>query len=547
MKKRWIKYTLLALGLLALPATSGNAMQLNESGTMTLQGRLTTQGTMRTVDTKGTNLKYKAGDIVSQKNTLMLEYRWNLQEIIPGITSSIYVQPRGYYDGAWDYGAKAMQNQGTRNKAGYYNQDDINQYKLRGEIFTGYIDFSGYDSFARVGKQAFSWGEMSTVRILDGVNPLNTQGPGIAMEERLIPLTMIRANYSKVGVGPFSNVSVEGYWIPGFFEHAVNENSPFGGPISTTPDTVYPQISRLYFDEKRFDHDRFGIKLGVTWGDLNVNLVYYRMASDSPGTRVRVSNNPADNQSVISSGGNPIMSRPGAFYSSRWLAGSMAEIRYVPVDVYGGSFNYNINKLDTILRGEFAYHKSVPFTAWSSDKNNGSPYTYTSDVIKAGVGLDKNFDWKWMNPSNQVKVTFEQIFSEVVSPNSNAVYGWSDPRRSGTPGGLPSSAGGLNISYPGYDGPTSWTNRERLEMNRFSNQSILLVNTEYWDGKIKPAITAIYEWETSALMLIPSVTFTNNTNWDVKTQYTHTFSDTYKSIGMSRDRNELAVTLNYYF
>lgn len=444
-----------------------------------------------------------------------------------------------------------MKNHDTRNKAGYFNQDDINQYKLRADIFTGYIDFSGYDAFARIGKQAFSWGEMSTVRILDGVNPLNTQGPGIAMEERLIPLTMLRANYSLVGLGPFSSVSIEGYYVPGFFEHTVNENSPFGGPISTTPDLVTPQLSRLYFDEKRFGADRFGIKLGVTWGDLNINAVYYRMASDSPGSSVLPSSNPSGNQAVISAGGNPIMRKPGAFYSDRWLAGTTAAIRYVPVDVYGGSFNYNIGPIDTVVRGEFAYKKNVPFTAWNKDLG-GNPYTYTSDVAAAGIGIDKNFDWKWLNPTNQVKVTYEQVYSKIINKNDNAVYGWSDPHRSGTSGGLPTSGmfpvvGAMDISYPGYNGPMSWTNRNRLEANTTSTQSIVLINSDYWDGKIKPAFTGIYEWETSAMMFIPSVTFTNNSNWDVKTQYTHTISGVYKSTGMTRDRNEVSVTLNYYF
>ncbi len=543
-----VKRLFVVLALITFPS-GAMAYNLNSDGSMTLQGRLTTQAQIRTNSTVGTNLKINEWDLVSQKNTLMLEYRWNIGQIASsGIASSIYVQPRVYYDGAWDYGARAMSDANYRHRRGYFNDKDVDRYKFKPDLFTGYIDFSGYNSFLRMGKQAFSWGEMSTVRILDGVCPLNTQGPGVAMEERLIPLAMVRANHSMIGVGPFSSVSVEGYFVPGAVDNTVNEGSPYGGPVSITPDTARPAIGAAFFNENKHRDDRWGIKLGVTWDDLNVNLAYYRMLSDSPGTVTSILTNPYTFRAGTTSLG---------YYLPYLLSGAQTNIYYLPVDVFGGSFNYNYSPFDVVIRGEGALFKDVPLTACdqrrggssnellSNRNNNGNPYYYKSDVMKLGIGIDKNFNWKWLNPDNQVRFTFEQIYTNILSMNSFAVYGWADPHGPTYFGGLGQAA--MLYQRNGYIGPTSWINRPRLKMDQTSFQSVLVLGSDYYSGKVKPSFTGIADWVTDSFMLIPSVTFTNNTWWDVRLQYTCTLADNYRGLGMTKDRSEFNLTMNFYF
>ena len=59
------------------------------------------------------------------------------------------------------------------------------------------MDLSAGDFFVRAGRQILVWGETDAFRLLDYINPIDSSFGGflISLDERRVPLDMIRASY----------------------------------------------------------------------------------------------------------------------------------------------------------------------------------------------------------------------------------------------------------------------------------------------------------------------------------------------------------------
>ena len=60
-----------------------------------------------------------------------------------------------------------------------------------------------------------SWGETDVFRLLDQINPLDASFGGflVTLDERRIPLDMLRVVYGLGGVGPLSELNLEGFMV----------------------------------------------------------------------------------------------------------------------------------------------------------------------------------------------------------------------------------------------------------------------------------------------------------------------------------------------
>ena len=76
--------------------------------------------------------------------------------------------------------------------------------RQRHRFFLAYIDFEKGPVFMRIGRQILAWGETDVFRLLDNINPLDDSFGGffIALDERRLPIDMVRSSYRFGSFGP---------------------------------------------------------------------------------------------------------------------------------------------------------------------------------------------------------------------------------------------------------------------------------------------------------------------------------------------------------
>jgi len=232
---------------------------------------------------------YQAGNLVQHRNFLTLEWRHNINRAarsFPTIGPAMeflnfdaldyYANMRTAYDGVWDYGPNSMKRMmgGTRLHAPYFDDRStptpndglyftpfspaVTRYpwpagrqaadyradvislsnrrwlrEFRGaqvSLFEWYFNITKGPLFVRIGRQNLSWGETDTFRLLDQINPLDNAFGGFttSLDERRIPLNMLRAQWSFGTVGFINDLTLEG-----FFSIDNEANQP-GLPTSST-------------------------------------------------------------------------------------------------------------------------------------------------------------------------------------------------------------------------------------------------------------------------------------------------------------------------
>ena len=140
-----------------------------------------------------------------------------------------FLSYRGEYEGVYDYGPSEY-----RTAYQYYNrtlvpaspfgrEPDVGQARrtlretavLRNRLFQAYLQVEAGRVFVRFGRQILAWGETDVFRLLDNINPLDNSFGGflIPLDERRVPLDMLRASYSfgSIPGTPFYEAFLEGF------------------------------------------------------------------------------------------------------------------------------------------------------------------------------------------------------------------------------------------------------------------------------------------------------------------------------------------------
>src|SRR5712692_1787091 len=261
-----------ALALLLIPAATAWGYYFDDRREMSLSGFAYSRAVIATQDGLG-NQKHTfyAGNLVSHRNFLTLEWRHNLNRIsreFPTVgplfqfanLSSLdyYINVRDEYDGALSYGPLKIRRmmRGTRLNAPFWDDPktaipfdglyftpfpkppwpagrqasdypgDVQSLSNRRwqrlkrrnnlRLFEYYFNIVKGPLFLRIGRQNLSWGETDGFRLLDQINPLENSFGGFltSLDERRVPLSMIRAQWSFGSVGPISDLTLEGFVAP---------------------------------------------------------------------------------------------------------------------------------------------------------------------------------------------------------------------------------------------------------------------------------------------------------------------------------------------
>jgi hypothetical protein len=149
------------------------------------------------------------------------------------------LQYRGEGEGIYDYGPDEFHHQYSKTLEVLNDVPDIASLGLsprippelarrrvsklrriarqRHRFFLGYLDVEKGPIFVRVGRQILAWGETDVFRLLDNINPLDDSFGGffIALDERRLPLDMIRSSYHFASIGPLHDAFLEGFAATG--------------------------------------------------------------------------------------------------------------------------------------------------------------------------------------------------------------------------------------------------------------------------------------------------------------------------------------------
>lgn len=120
-------------------------------------------------------------------------------------------------------------------------------------------------------------------RLLDQINPLDASFGGflVALDERRIPLDMLRVVYGLGSVGPLSELNLEGFAV---LDDEVSTPVPSGSPWSTpNPPGIRGFLKK---PARNFTDMRGGGRILGVWGEFMFSVAHYYTFLDASTVRV---------------------------------------------------------------------------------------------------------------------------------------------------------------------------------------------------------------------------------------------------------------------
>jgi hypothetical protein len=324
------------------PATSTEAFYIDGQKTLSFKAKAQTRLSIRLNDADGwTFPDAKVGDLVQWRNLALIELDHNLKTLTRElgllyplkalkIKSKYHLVGRFIYDAVYDVGPQIFQNVKERDKG------NIDSFSHQYELWEFYFDLSRGPWFLRIGRQSLAWGETDIFRLLDGINPLDNTfgGPFEDLDDRRIPLWMLRGTYNLGDIGPIYSLTLEGFWVPGFWDARVAPFAPFGTPYAAPLPAPFAPFVRLKTPDKDVSNSRWGVRLqGMLGTNVNFSVAHYKTFQDTQTLRSVVV------QDV------PVLTD---------LNDMILEVAYSDVQVTGGSVSFWESHTDVIVRSEVA-------------------------------------------------------------------------------------------------------------------------------------------------------------------------------------------------
>ncbi len=503
-----------------------------------LKGKAQTRLSIRLNDAEGfTNPDVSAGDLVQWRNLALIEVNHDLKYLARdldilypiralGLRAKYHLVGRFMYEGIYDFGPEIFQDVRERDK------ENIDSFKQQYDLWECYLDLSRGPAFVRLGRQNLAWGETDIFRLLDYINPLDNTfgGPFEDLDDRRIPLWMLRGSYGFGRVGPVSALTLEGFWVPGFWDVRVAPWAPDGTSYEAPLPDAMVRFIRISGPAKEGANSRWGVRLqGVLMRNVNISIAHYKTFLDSPALRSVVKRDV------------PILLE----LSDMELVGSFPDVQ-----ITGASMNFWEPHTDVIVRTEVAWFWDEP--VFIPQINLGTLYGPTLplppalldlaadllgiDIRKMGldglplnpqsgripkknilrymIGVDKQM---WIRPLNRTNTFFFslQYFGQWVPD-------FDDRMRQGVP------------IYP------DWLVFPKVKETEHVFTAI--INTMYRNGTITPQLALAYDIR-GAWLIQPSVNFIREP-FRFMLQYS-AIEGNFTNFGAFRDRDQITFVLTY--
>ena len=478
--------------------------------TLEVMGKVSSRVSVRLQDSDGFTqpIDIYTGNLVQWRNLALIEINHDLKRLTKQldilyplkalkIKSKYHLVGRFMYDAVYDVGPQPFQDVKDQDK------ENIDSFSHQYELWEFYFDFSRGPWFFRIGRQNLAWGETDVFRLLDGINPLDNTfgGPFEDLDDRRIPLWMLRGSYNFGRVGPVSALTLEGFWVPGNWDVRVAPVSPNGTPYSV-PQPESPIPTLVVTPSKVMSNSRWGVRvMGMVGGNFNLSVGHYQSYLDIASLRTAVGESPLD---------------------------AAIEVSYPSVQVTGGSLSFWESHTDVIVRTEMAWFWGepvfipeintpliplpIPIPGVPGLPANGE--VPKKDMLKWAIGLDKNF---WIRPLNPKRTFF-------VSMQYFGTWVQDYDERMRQPLAL-------------YPDPLNFTAAKEID-----GIFTFLVNTDYKSGDVIPQMVLAYDIR-GVWLLQPSVNFIFEP-LRFMVQYTGIVGNM-AGFGAFRDRDQITFILSY--
>ena len=584
-RHRWGWLGLVVGILLCLESGTAYAIFLDPEETLRFNGRVynrTAMAVQNSSDNTRLQTPYNDWNMLQNRTFIQAELRHDLTDLIAGRATGFlspvqaffaplralkidsldyFVTYRGEYDGVWDYGPDVFSERyplltdcdvPTKAKhkrpfsfEGCSRSDPRGRLRHRHRLFEAYVNYTSGPLFLRIGRQNLSWGETDVFRLLDQINPLDASFGGflVSLDERRVPLDMVRLVYGFGGVGPLSELNLEGFMV---IDDKIAAPVPTGSPWSAPNPLGFPGLIKK--PSKNFADARGGGRIIGIWGEFMFSLVHYVTYIDTPMLR------------IVTPTKNPI--NLGEFTTavntgdtSRFLVDHFqAHALYPKIQISGGTLTFSVPRISGIVRSEFAYfyaepffHNSAPdqilgpalsgeitpgYQQVGTDPVSGQPIlryrskVTRSDVIRWSLGLDVTRYIKLLNP-HQSFLLSSQIFGRHIMDFNDTSLASVAPQ----------------FGFGQFAAPISDPNRNNASFVTIDEHQFihtLLVSTAYRSGAILPQLVFLYDWQGSWLVQ-PGVTFVRDP-FRLTLQYNY-LDGQYNGIGFLRDRDNVIIQL----
>jgi len=474
---------------------------------------------------------------------------------------------RGEHEGIYDWGPKGFTTyrdyknyQGFLPPAFSATPEQIKDYGKelqrranrvavsRHRLFQAYLDVESGPVFVRVGRQNLSWGETDNFRLLDNINPLDNGFGGffVELDERRIPLDMLRTNLALPDWGPFSQAFLEGFGALGnqvSFQPGIPDGSPWN-PGSLNAQN--PNL-RTFREVPDVDDFRGGARAVFNVQDITFSVAHYWTFLDVQAVRLRV---------------------PPGFtgIENRVKAHSVAP----KVPITGASATFAVPRFYTIVRSEFAYFHGEPANRQGiglpdqavQPEGSEDPrmrvnleggldpfrfpnYLFASkaivgriakkDSINWAIGFDVNRYLRWINPSQTIFFSTQFFYKHIIDAFPDQVL---PVRMRAIPVPLQTSPLGAILN----DVPLE-PRLAQVEQNQFLQT--LRIQTTYRGGTIQPQMTLFYDW-TGVWYFQPLVRFVRDP-FRLTLDYTGIEGTRGGQIGLLRDRDNVRMQFEVAF
>jgi hypothetical protein len=528
MRSRQLGIAAAALVFVCLGLAAGSeAIYIDDAKTLQFTAKAQARVSIRMNNAEGyTYPNVRIGDLVQQRNLIVLQVDHDLKELkhrvgilyplkALKIEAKYRLVGRFMYEGVYDYGPQIFQDVKDR------DTEHIDSFSHQYDLWEFYLDLSRGPWFLRIGKQNLAWGEADTFRLLDSINPLdNTFGGSFEdLDDRRIPLWMIRGNYDLGGVGPISSLMIEGFWVPGNWDVRVSPVAPAGTPYAAPIPIETLSLSRYFYPEKKMSNSRWGVRLqGLVGTRLNITLAHYKTFPDVPATRT-------------------VMLRDVPILLS--LDDVIGEVTFPSIQITGGSLSYWEPHTDAIIRAEVAYFwdepvfipeenlatlygPGIPLPPPLQDQigisqipiNPQSGTIPKKDFLRYMIGIDKQVWIRPLNRNSTFFVSMQYFGSWVLDYDDRLVLG------------LP--------LYPSTE--------EYPKLYELEQMITALVGTTYLNGRLTPQLVLGYDVR-GAWLFVTALNYL----WEpfrFGIQYAG-IEGNFTGFGVFRDRDQISFLITY--
>ncbi|HZR81526.1 MAG TPA: DUF1302 family protein [Candidatus Binatia bacterium] len=493
-----------------------------------------------------------AGHVI--QNRYFLEAKWNhslvemFRDVLPeSVTDFKYnLTYRGEYDGIYDFGPNEYRHgtetlqeiqealrqgglptslAGDRN---YRVRHRLRQVASnRNRLFLAFVDWEQGPLFIRFGRQNLVWGETDAFRLLDNINPIDASFGGffIDLDERRVPLDMLRASWNFGTVGPIDQAFLEGYvafdrnvaFVPG-----APPGSPWYPPLGPPTGLL---LAKLEAPNLTVHNLRGGGRFVFNVGDYTFTLASYQTVFDLPAVRFRASS-PND-------------------------PGFVPNISQITADTYGplvwvngASTTTALPSLRSVVRGEVAWFKDEalfrgPTEAGFPGKGltgqlvtdfvapvlAGTFDTVTrKDTYNMALGWDVNLPIDWINSRDSVFLTTQVFYRHIFDRDPLQALPVPEPNNSQRV-----------VPQP---------NDSVLQTLAIATTYLATVPATSVNLQITPGYNMFYDWQGSILFQ-PNVRFVRDP-WRFIVDYTTINSGVFRyPIGLVRDRSNVRFQVEY--